>query len=179
MTKRGEIMLAPILWALNLVERFVFYSGRVLAHARMRRLFPGKRVICDYSTIIKYPEQIDIGDDVWLGSSVSLGAYAGLTLEDRVRISHGAFIETASLDLGGEVPYEHKGKPVRIGFGTWIGAYAIVLGGVTIGRQAVVAAGAVVVRDVPDNAIVAGIPARVVGYRPGHEPQAPADQSLA
>ena len=85
---------------------------------------------------------------------------------DRVRISHGAFIETGSLDLAGDVPYEHVGKPIKIGRGVWIGANAIVLGGVTIGEQAVIAAGALVIKDVPANAVVGGNPARQISTRP-------------
>ena len=52
--------------------------------------------------------------------------------------------------------------PVRIGDRVWIGTRAVVLKGVTIGDGAVVAAGAVVTRDVPAGAVVAGVPARVV-----------------
>ena len=53
-------------------------------------------------------------------------------------------------------------RPVRIGDGSWLGHGAVVLPGVTIGRHAVVGAGAVVHRDVPDHGIAAGVPARVV-----------------
>jgi acetyltransferase-like isoleucine patch superfamily enzyme len=163
-------MLRPVFWLLHAIERLVYYCGRVFAHARMRRLFPGARALCDYSTVIKYPDRIRMGQDVWIGPEVSIGAMAGIVLEDRVRISHGAFIETGSLDLSGDVPYSHVGKPIHIERGVWIGAHAIVLGGVRIGRQAVVAAGALVVKDVPADAIVAGVPARVVGHRPIESP---------
>ena len=62
--------------------------------------------------------------------------------------------------------------PIVIGDKVWIGANATVLPGVTIGKGAIVAAGAVVTRDVPPNTIVAGVPARVVReIRPGeHAP---------
>ncbi len=53
--------------------------------------------------------------------------------------------------------------PVRIGDHVWIGTRAVVLKGVTIGDGAVIAAGAVVTADVPTGAVVAGVPARVVG----------------
>jgi acetyltransferase-like isoleucine patch superfamily enzyme len=56
----------------------------------------------------------------------------------------------------------HVEAPVVIGDGTWVGARAMVLPGVTIGRRVVVAAGSVVTRDVPDDVLVAGNPARVV-----------------
>jgi acetyltransferase-like isoleucine patch superfamily enzyme len=56
-------------------------------------------------------------------------------------------------------------RDVIIGDDVWIGARAIILHGVTIGRGSVVAAGAVVARDVPSYAIVGGVPARVIRYR--------------
>lgn len=63
--------------------------------------------------------------------------------------------------------FKEMGGPVRIGARVWIGYRAIVLPGVTIGEGAVVAAGAVVSRDVEPLAIVAGVPARVIGQRNG------------
>jgi acetyltransferase-like isoleucine patch superfamily enzyme len=54
------------------------------------------------------------------------------------------------------------GKPIVIGRNVWIAAGAIVVGGVTIGEDSVVAAGSVVTKDVPPNVLVAGNPARVI-----------------
>ena len=56
---------------------------------------------------------------------------------------------------------------IVIGDGAWLGANVVVLAGVTIGEGAVVAAGAVVTKDVPAQAIVGGVPAKVIGVRPG------------
>ena len=69
-------------------------------------------------------------------------------------------------------PYGSVCSPVRIGHDCWIGTNAIVMGGVSIGTGAVVAAGAVVTHDVPPFAIVAGVPARVLRYRFDPETQA-------
>ena len=63
-----------------------------------------------------------------------------------------------------EQPLTTKG-PIIVGDGAWIGHRAVILQNVTIGEGAVVAAGAVVVKDVPPNAIVAGTPAKVIGHR--------------
>ncbi|RAX43840.1 hypothetical protein DQ354_18685 [Arthrobacter sp. AQ5-06] len=56
----------------------------------------------------------------------------------------------------------NKWPPIVIGDGTWIGASVTVLGGVTIGKGCVIAAGAVVVHDIPDNSLAGGVPAKVI-----------------
>lgn len=158
-------LFLPVILVGKVIEKTIYSLGRALAHLRMQRLYPGRRTICDYSTDIKHPDRVEMGMNVWIGPGATLGAMGGIVLEDRVRISQGAFIETGDLDLTQELPYPHTAKPIHIGAGVWIGANATVLGGVTIGRQAVVAAGSVVTKDVPADAIVAGVPARVIGQR--------------
>jgi acetyltransferase-like isoleucine patch superfamily enzyme len=64
---------------------------------------------------------------------------------------------------GGDEEVPPLGYDIHIGEGTWIASGVIIIGGVTVGHNAIVAAGAVVTRNVPDYAVVAGIPARVVG----------------
>jgi acetyltransferase-like isoleucine patch superfamily enzyme len=86
---------------------------------------------------------IEIGDDVMIGPNVHLIS-SGHPLDPELRRSQ---ITTA---------------PIRIGRGVWIAAGATVLQGVTVGDDAVVAAGAVVTRDVPPRTLVAGVPARVI-----------------
>lgn len=76
-------------------------------------------------------------------------------------ISEGAFICTASHDIRSEA-FELVTKPVEIGDSAWIAARAIVLPGRKVGEGAVVAAGAVVARDVEPDNVVAGNPARVI-----------------
>jgi acetyltransferase-like isoleucine patch superfamily enzyme len=109
-----------------------------------------------------------IGERVWIGPGAFLDARA-LVLERAAAIGPGAKILTA----------EHTGSPadapvmatdqsvatVRVGEGADIGAGAIVLPGRSVGRGAIVGAGAVVTADVPDGAVVAGAPARVLRRR--------------
>jgi acetyltransferase-like isoleucine patch superfamily enzyme len=64
---------------------------------------------------------------------------------------------------GGDLEVPSSGYDIHIGRGTWIASGAIITGGVTIGDNAIIAAGSVVTRDIPDYAIAAGIPARVIG----------------
>ncbi len=83
-----------------------------------------------------------------------------VVIEDAVAISNEVYIcDSNSHGLAGQPPYE---APVRIGRGSWIGARAMILPGVQIGSRVMVAAGSVVTRDVPDDSLVAGNPARVL-----------------
>ena len=98
-----------------------------------------------------------------IGVNVTLGARSRITLGDDVRLSKNVQIETAGLDFStGVAPYPHVSAPITICDGAWIGTGAVILAGVTVGRMAVVAAGAVVTSDVAPGTVVAGIPAREV-----------------
>ena len=103
---------------------------------------------------------------------------AGIVIEDDVMMGSSVHIYVANHRFGDlQVPIIEQGhypsRPVRLERGCWLGARSIVLPGVEIGRNAVVAAGSVVTRDVPAGAVVAGAPARPV-KRVG----APADAAL-
>ena len=64
---------------------------------------------------------------------------------------------------GGDQEVPRSGFDIHIGSGTWVASGVIVIGGVAIGRNSIIAAGSVVTRDIPDYAIAAGIPARIIG----------------
>jgi acetyltransferase-like isoleucine patch superfamily enzyme len=111
-------------------------------------------------TLISGWGRIRIGDRVFVNSGVVLFSALEITLGDDVAIANEAYIvDTNSHGVEGKPA---RSAPVQIGHGTWVGARAIVLPGVSIGSRCVVAAGAVVSRDVPDQTMVAGNPARVV-----------------
>ncbi|WP_425045267.1 acyltransferase [Primorskyibacter sp. S87] len=135
--------------------------GRVRFGALVRDR--GIGCVCAHDVDLKYPQNMHLGDRVVIGSNVSLGAHSPITMGDDVRISRDVIIETAGLDFStGQPPYTHISKPVAIEKGVWIGARAVILGGVTLGENAVVAAGSVVSRSVPPGVIVAGVPARPI-----------------
>lgn len=112
---------------------------------------------------------ITLGHDVSVNAGARLdGGRKGLIVGDGTRIASGAALY--AFDHGLKSDRDIKDQPVRsrgirIGRDVWIGANAGVTDGVTIGNHAVVAMGAVVVRDVPEWSIVAGVPATVVGDR--------------
>ena len=120
------------------------------------------------TTLITGPGRIRIGDDVFINSGVRIESQRSVTIGTGTMIAYGVVItDTDSHGIGGNPT---RIEPVTIGDGCWIGARAIILPGVAIGRRAVVAVGAVVTRDVPEDALVAGVPARLIrtiDYAPG------------
>ena len=119
---------------------------------------------------------IRIGESSYLGDDCLLSAASGIEIGKGVLVAHGVQLfdndshpvdpgarrrDYEALRTGG--PREPiSAAPIRIGDHAWIGFGAVILKGVTVGEGAVVAAGSVVVRDVPAGTVVAGNPARVV-----------------
>lgn len=96
---------------------------------------------------------------------VLLDGRRGLTIGDNVNVSEGVLVFSLHHDISSP-DFAASGGPVIISDHVFIGARAIILPGVQIGRGAVVAAGAVVTRDVAPLSIVGGVPAREIGIRP-------------
>lgn len=113
--------------------------------------------ICDHVFI---ENDVRIGDRVTIKSGVQL--WDGLTLEDDVFV--GANVTFTNDDFPRSKQYPEKFLRTLVRQGASIGANATILPGLTIGRKAMVGAGAVVTHDVPPNSIVTGNPARISGY---------------
>ena len=110
------------------------------------------------------PWNIEMGAHVAVDDQVNLYSADKIKIGTKVAISREAFICTASHDMSkGCRPL--KTAPITICDGVWIGARAIILPGVTIGEGAVVAAGAVVTKDVAPWSVVGGNPAKVIKQR--------------
>jgi acetyltransferase-like isoleucine patch superfamily enzyme len=130
-----------------------------------RRFWLGRRsVIESYCCINNAVGDVTIGDYTRIGihctviGPVCIGHHVNLAQGITVTALNHNFADTnRRIDEQGI-----STKPVVIGDDVWIGANAVILPGVTIGRHVVVAAGAVVTKDVPDSCVVAGIPAKVV-----------------
>ena len=87
-----------------------------------------------------------------------------MNIGDHVMIGPGSLITTVGHPLSPAGRRKHLGQmqPVNIGNDVWVGGNCTILPGVTIGSNVVIAAGAVVTKDVPDNCVVGGIPAKVI-----------------
>lgn len=119
-----------------------------------RALVIGDNCVIGLRSGIVAHQSVEIGNDVWLGQDVFI-----------TDGNHG--YDDLDAPIGSQ-----KGsvEPVSIGDNSWIGHGAIILAGTTIGRNAIVAAGAVVRGDVPDYSIAAGVPAKIVRFfGPGSE----------
>lgn len=110
------------------------------------------------------PERIVVGENCTIGDSCFLDGRSGLTIGNNVNLGSHVSIYTREHDVNSPV-FAETGGPVSIGDYAWVSSHTIILPGVTIGEGAVVAAGAVVTKDVPAFAIAGGVPAKVVGER--------------
>jgi maltose O-acetyltransferase len=109
--------------------------------------------------------QLQIGAGTWLSPATVFYTHEQATIKigQRCDIGHGVEFIPGGHQIGtfGRRAGAGTAKSIEVGDGSWIGARSVILGGVRIGSGCVVAAGSVVTRDVPDNLLVAGVPARV------------------
>lgn len=109
-----------------------------------------------------FGKNIHVGENVFINACCHFQDHGGVTLGDGCQIGHNVVFATLNhglepADRGTTYP-----APIMLGRNVWVGSNATILQGVTIGDNAVVAAGAVVSRDVPANTIVGGVPARII-----------------
>ncbi len=109
-----------------------------------------------------FGKNITIGKDVFINSGCHFQDQGGIEIGDGALIGHNVVLATINHDLNPKENRKNHYAPIKIGAHVWIGSNATVLPGVTIGDYAVVAAGAVVTRDVPAMTVVGGVPARVL-----------------
>lgn len=110
-----------------------------------------------------FGKNITIGNNVFINSDCKFQDQGGIFIDDGALIGHGVVLATLNHDLDPEKRQQLHPAPIHVGKRVWIGANATVTQGVTIGDNSVVAAGAVVNKDVPANTIVGGVPAKVIG----------------
>ena len=102
-----------------------------------------------------------VGKEVFINFGCTFLDQGGITLEDGVFVGPGAKILTEHHPEEPSLRHTLLVKPVIVRRNAWIGAGAMILPGVTVGENSIVAAGAVVTKDVPDNTVVAGVPAKI------------------
>jgi acetyltransferase-like isoleucine patch superfamily enzyme len=184
--------MKPLSRAIEFVVRLVawLYSGifrsRFAAWGRHSRLGLGAKL--DGPEFVRVGDNVTIGSHVWLnakddrgdgqatlaiGDGTYIGRFVQINAWQSVEIGHSVLVADRVMitdadhdfqDL--ELPIRQQGDsfrgPVVLRDGCWIGIGAVILPGVTVGRNAIVGANAVVTRDVPDRAVAAGVPARII-----------------
>ena len=129
------------------------------------RLF-GKPV--DPSFRVFPPFYTDFGKNITVGKNVFINAcchfqdQGGITLGDNCLVGHNVIFATLNHGFAPEERQSMLPAPIVVGRNVWIGSNSTILQGVTIGDKSIIAAGSVVTKDVPANAIVAGVPARFI-----------------
>lgn len=129
------------------------------------RLF-GKPV--DPSFRVFPPFYTDFGKNITIGKNVFINAcchfqdQGGITLGDNCLVGHNVVFATLNHGFAPEERQSMLPAPIVVGRNVWIGSNSTILQGVTIGDNSIIAAGSVVTKDVPANAIVAGVPARFI-----------------
>jgi UDP-2-acetamido-3-amino-2,3-dideoxy-glucuronate N-acetyltransferase len=116
---------------------------------------------CNIGQNVVISPQVVIGDNVKIQNNVSV--YTGVVLEDDV-FCGPSMVFTNVINPRSHVSRKHEYLATRVKRGASLGANSTIVCGHTIGAYAFVAAGAVVTKDIPDHALVAGVPGRVVGW---------------
>jgi acetyltransferase-like isoleucine patch superfamily enzyme len=141
--------------------------SQIIRHFILRyllRMKLGKGSVIYMGTEIRSPFKITIGTATTIGHNCILDGRGGLTIGNNVNLSSEAMIWTAQHDPQSST-FGAESKPVVIEDYVWLSCRTIILPGVTIGKGAVVAAGAVVTKSVEPYTIVAGVPAQTIGKR--------------
>jgi acetyltransferase-like isoleucine patch superfamily enzyme len=149
-------------------------KGRVGVRTRIdrpSRVRVGARAVFESDVWLKVTAgtaQVVVGEFVFFGRGVEIDVSESVSIGNHVLLAPGVFITDHSHNFAAGTLIDAQGcaaRPVVIEDDAWLGVRSVVLPGVCIGRGAIVGAGAVVTSDVAPNAIVAGVPARVVGHR--------------
>ncbi|EGR4117273.1 acyltransferase [Vibrio cholerae] len=111
---------------------------------------------------IKNPQNIILGNDVSINDGAYINGLGGITIGNNVSISAGSMIISTTLDPNSLIFKKHVNKPIKIGNHVQVGAGAIILPGVEVGDNVMIGAGAVVTKNIVNNCIVVGNPARVL-----------------
>ena len=109
-----------------------------------------------------FGKNITIGKNVFINSGCHFQDQGGITIGDGTLIGHNVVLATINHALEPQKNRKNHYAPITIGKHVWIGSNATVLPGVTIGDWAVIAAGAVVPKDVPSGTVAGGVPARIL-----------------
>lgn len=154
------------------VRVLVWYTSMIPSHhirnfiyTNVLCLKKAKDAVIYYRCEFREPWKISVGKHSIIGDQCILDGRSGIEIGENVNLSTGVWVWTLQHDHSSRsFGLDSKGKVV-IGNRAWLGPRTIILPGVTIGEGAVIAAGAVVTKDVPPFALVGGVPGKIIGER--------------
>jgi acetyltransferase-like isoleucine patch superfamily enzyme len=165
-TSRWELTVQEVISLLPstrlVVKLRAAYYRRVLARC-------GRALKTRQHVILRHTRNISVGNDVFLNRGATITAHTPIEIGDDCLIGPGAVLHNGDhrFDLV-DLPIRRQGfssAPIVLEDDVWIGANAVVLSGVRVGRGSVVAGGSVVTRDVPPYTVVGGVPAKPIARR--------------
>lgn len=111
-----------------------------------------------------FGKNITVGEEVFINACCHFQDHGGILIGDGCQIGHNVVFATLNHSISPEKRKLTHPAPIVLGKNVWVGSGAIILQGVTIGDDAVVAAGAVVNKDVAPNTVVGGVPAKCINH---------------
>lgn len=109
-----------------------------------------------------FGKNLHIGNDVFINACCQFQDHGGIYIGDRCQIGHNVVFATLNHGIAAKDRRTMTPAPIRLGSNVWVGSNSTILPGVTVGDNAIIAAGAVVTKDVPADTIVGGVPAREI-----------------
>ena len=124
----------------------------------------GRNVVIKPDVHIKFPWELEVGDNCWIGERAWIDNFVPVRLEDNVAVSQGAYLCTGNHDWN-DPGMGRVLAPITVHAGAWIGAFTRIAPGVTVGRQAVITLGSVLLDDAEPGGVYRGHPAKLVTHR--------------
>lgn len=152
------------LYISNYIVSYIPIWGLRRCYYKLMRMKIGKHSQINMSLYSFCPWKINIGSNTHINHGCFLDGRGGIRIGNNVSISHNVSILTGSHDIQ-SADFQSRFRPVELGDYVWIGVNATILSGTHIGQGSVIAAGAVVTKDVPPYSIVGGIPAQIIAKR--------------
>lgn len=163
-TRVKELLRGAQLLVAFCIGRVPVHGFRLWCYRHVLGMAIGRKTSIHWRTVFFAPERVSIGNDTVIGNDCLLDGRRGLRIGEAVNIGGHVQIFTMDHDPNSRT-FATRGGAVTIERHAYVATRALILPSVTIGEGAVVAAGAVVTRDVSPFVIVAGVPARPIGNR--------------
>lgn len=163
---RMRVFNAAYIYMIHLLDSFLGLMPPFIRRHGLRLMLGklGKHSFFDYGLYIKFPWLVEIGSHVSINRGVQF--FPGYKEKSRIIIGDQVYVApNVCFYAGGHDLQDLSqiiGGNITIGNNVWIGANAVILPGVNIGSNCVIGAGSVVTRDIPENSVAAGNPARII-----------------